>query len=1168
MEKRKYGFKRGHIETLEPRNLLAADYPVINLAEFQATTSDSATSGTSAIEATDGIVSNDSRWFTNATGPHWLEVELAAEYPVGSAQLYLGFDDGFTVSSFEVQYHDGSTWQTAASVTGNTATDVNLLFASPIEDATRFRFYTTESVARVKEFVLLPPTNDGSAHPIGTAVNLNLASLRAPLVSSIFQDNYGVNAVDGYVDDSSRWLAVNSSGPHTIELPIPSDNKVGSIHLYSGVNSGSVLSDFTIEYDNGSGWQPISGGTVSSGLITGNSVTGNTSDALVVDFATPVITDNIRISFTTPYGRIREIVVLPENVLTGGGSGYAIGTSVEMAAPPTTKYTDYHDDWYRIAARSNGNSLISDANGSSQADGTTTDEEKRYQLLYSYASNAFRIRNADTGKAIEVKDASRDAGAAIVEGEYSAAPHQLWRLEPTDTGYFQIVNVWSGMVLETDNGNPRVVTQQPKDLAANPNDNQEWIPEFQDNYFKKGSGGWVGSFNTGWAYNWNRSDITPTNPDFYYVPMQHRDEWPNLSTLHKSYQDWNNDVWPNLLLGYNEPDRPDQADMTVSRGLELWPRLEALDVPLVAPANAQGGEDWWLTPFMDQADSLGYRTDYSAGHWYAFPNVNNIFNHIDDLQNDGNGRKVWLTEFSVVDWSGGSGNFSEEDNYNFILEFLWRAESKQNLDKYAIFLFTGNSPTNPWDLANPRSNFRFSNGNLTPFGKAYSAWDGVTSVQDNTAYVIHNRHARHRIQNDGGSTPEYETIRVEDDSVQWTIEDAGGGKKYLTSLADGRRLRYNGSTLDYAPQGTTGSSVEWDIQQEQYGWHNIVHSSTGEYLRLARTNDANNAPISINFEMVSASAAAGFSSTDWWFVLPNNAAQVPDLIPPSISNFTFHGDTDQSVVIEFSEPILTATVDQTDIVVRNLDTGQILGERDMVIFFTENDTFTLDMRKAPLADGNWEVEVVDSSFTDLAGNPVTGVTNTFSVLAGDANGDLRVTASDHATWAQDYGSTTNLTTDWNRDGIVNAADFTMWRDNLGTILSPPPAAAVAPGSSPEEVFSPLQSSSFDSGSLSVSTETPFVRLNEEEPINETDAASTTMVVRIDSNVLGRNKRVTDAAFEEVDDSALSQNVANQLLLLEGGLLISSLEEDVVDGIATEDQEAEVEALDLALADEV
>ena len=868
------GIGNGADDDLKPTVLNSQEssepFPAFNLAKFQKATASSSASGISPNEAVDGIVNNDSRWYSSGSGPHWLQVELSATYPVGSAQLFLGKDNSFTVGAFEIQYLNDGSWETAVSVTGNSATDLNLVFPQVIE-ADTFRFYTEASLARVKEFVLLPP-NDGEPFPLGTDVDLNLVDERGPVASSVYQSNYAIKAVDGWVADNSRWLVPNNSGPHTIELEIPSEHLVGSVHLYSGFDQNGVtqgvLSSFGIEYLDGGTWTPIPGGTVSSGTISGNTISGNSSDQVVVNFSSPVSTTKVRLTHSSSFGRIREVVVLPANVADSGETGYPIGASVKFASRPNTNFKDFHDSWYRIAARSNGNSLIATTDGASQADPSTSNEAKYFQLMYVKAMDAYRIRNQDSGKGLEVEGASREAGANIVEGEYSASPHQLWRLEPTSGGYYQFVNLWSGLTIQTDGGSPATVTQQEFDDSGNPDSKQQWSPIFQDDYFKKGTGGWVGQYGTGWAYDWARNDKDNLPTDQFYTPMQHREGWPNLGTLHRKYHDWNNDIKPAYLLGFNEPDRPDQANMSVARAVELWPRLMAMDVPLVSPANALGGEDWWLQNFADQIDGRGYRMEYSGGHWYSGPSVNNLFAHIDDVQSRSNGRPVWLTEFSVVDWSGGSGNWSEESNYNFILEFLWRAESKANLEKYAVFLFSGNSPANPWTMSNPRSNF-FSNGSLTPFGKAYAAWDGVTSIQTDQPYVIHNRNARHRLRNDGATTePTPSWIRREDASVQWMLRDAGGGKRYIQSGNDGRLLRWDGTTLDYAPAGTTGAEVEWTIPREQYGWHNIISEVDGKYLRLVRVNNSSNAPVSQTFEMVTAAQASGYSSTDWWFVNP------------------------------------------------------------------------------------------------------------------------------------------------------------------------------------------------------------------------------------------------------------------------------------------------------------
>ena len=74
-----------------------------------------------------------------------------------------------------------------------------------------------------------------------------------------------------------------------------------------------------------------------------------------------------------------------------------------------------------------------------------------------------------------------------------------------------------------------------------------------------------------------------------------------------------------MLLGFNEPDLGEQANMTVEQALELWPRLEATGMRLGSPAVACGGADagGWLDRFMAGAKQSGHRVDFIALHWYG-----------------------------------------------------------------------------------------------------------------------------------------------------------------------------------------------------------------------------------------------------------------------------------------------------------------------------------------------------------------------------------------------------------------------------------------------------------------------------------------------------------------------------------------------------------------------
>ncbi|MEM6854757.1 MAG: hypothetical protein AAF593_10160, partial [Planctomycetota bacterium] len=71
-----------------------------------------------------------------------------------------------------------------------------------------------------------------------------------------------------------------------------------------------------------------------------------------------------------------------------------------------------------------------------------------------------------------------------------------------------------------------------------------------------------------------------------------------------------------------------------------------------------------------------------------------------------------------------------------------------------------------------------------------------------------------------------------------------------------------------------------------------------------------------------------------------------------------------------------------------------------------------------------------------------------ALLAGDYNGNGTVDAADYTVWADNFGSTTLLDADGNGNGVVDAADYTIWADNFGAsnasaqgfVLIPEPAS--------------------------------------------------------------------------------------------------------------------------------
>jgi hypothetical protein len=113
------------------------------------------------------------------------------------------------------------------------------------------------------------------------------------------------------------------------------------------------------------------------------------------------------------------------------------------------------------------------------------------------------------------------------------------------------------------------------------------------------------------------------------------------------------------MLGFNEPDEPDQANMTVARALALWPQMEATGCRLGSPAvsGIASSAIPWLSSFMS-GNGGGYipRVDFICAHWYPEYNSGyaNLGDYLDYLHTTYN-KPIWLTEIGTL--TGGiSGN--------------------------------------------------------------------------------------------------------------------------------------------------------------------------------------------------------------------------------------------------------------------------------------------------------------------------------------------------------------------------------------------------------------------------------------------------------------------------------------------------------------------------------
>lgn len=146
-----------------------------------------------------------------------------------------------------------------------------------------------------------------------------------------------------------------------------------------------------------------------------------------------------------------------------------------------------------------------------------------------------------------------------------------------------------------------------------------------------------------WTYNWDSDTNTDQNYG-EYVPMlwsprgdhtgpwdDHVNKWLGRGTSH--------------LLGFNEPERPDQVNISPGDAVNGWKQYMdpyAGRARLGAPAVSNDGYGW-LQDFLNQCQ--GCNIDFVPVHWYNDHSLERDFenwvNSICDLVGN---RKVWITE--------------------------------------------------------------------------------------------------------------------------------------------------------------------------------------------------------------------------------------------------------------------------------------------------------------------------------------------------------------------------------------------------------------------------------------------------------------------------------------------------------------------------------------------
>jgi hypothetical protein len=177
------------------------------------------------------------------------------------------------------------------------------------------------------------------------------------------------------------------------------------------------------------------------------------------------------------------------------------------------------------------------------------------------------------------------------------------------------------------------------------------------------------------------------------------------------------------VLGFNEPNRSDQSNMTVSQALAFWPQLESIGLPLGSPAA-----DWptrqWIYDFLDSCIAEKKRVDFICVHMYVGTDDNGFVQTLQDLYNKYH-LPIWITEFATADWNAttpSANAYPPDQVLAFMQRLLPKLEALSFVQRYSWF---SGDPKGPqlWSSA-----LIDASGNLTALGSWYAGYQPNTAI--------------------------------------------------------------------------------------------------------------------------------------------------------------------------------------------------------------------------------------------------------------------------------------------------------------------------------------------------------------------------------------------------------------------------------------------------------
>lgn len=210
----------------------------------------------------------------------------------------------------------------------------------------------------------------------------------------------------------------------------------------------------------------------------------------------------------------------------------------------------------------------------------------------------------------------------------------------------------------------------------------------------------IAALGATWCYNWGTTPKSTDCADPYFVPMIW--DGSNVAGAIKSI----GDAGYTTVLGFNEPNKADQADMLVADAIALWPTVTSNPkIRVGSPAVSDDGRSW-LVDFMAQAKTKDLRVDFIAMHWYGWNAGSCVASQLEGAINWASqwGLPVWITEFGCM----GSSNTDAQTVLKFFNDAIKMLDNHPLVERYAWY---------PWNTYNEL----YQSNTMTELGQAFAA---------------------------------------------------------------------------------------------------------------------------------------------------------------------------------------------------------------------------------------------------------------------------------------------------------------------------------------------------------------------------------------------------------------------------------------------------------------